>query len=245
MNFAIYEGRLTDEPFYRTGDSNNTEALKMKDKLPESLRDKSYMQFTVASDNTRGDTEKTMYITCYTYGSLADELYKVLYKGVKVVVSGIPYLIFSRRIPDMGLNLKECEIVSHTLAYTSRHREEIERQREDEIYRQQKEYESFIRAFRDEDGVNYSDEEIENIKEKRRQNRGSKLSEEDVQGFTSIDNRTPGTEQKPVKTRAQTWEEIERELMQSDEKEESSLGATTDDEEFINVPEGFKAPWEE
>lgn len=258
MNYAVYEGRLTDDPFFRNGgDEGGTGALRIKDKLPEYLRDKSYIQFTIASNNTRGDTEKTMYITCSVYGQLADDLNKKLYKGVKVLASGVPYDYDGGGLRNnRGLMLSDCEILQHTLAYSTKHSDLIEIEAREEVDRQHREYIKYLAANKDIDGRNLTAEEIEEAEANRQARRRRFATEEEVQGYKNNKHNTSNN--KPVMTE-DTWAKIERELQESaeeegitppivsrgSEKKFSLSDIETDENGYIKVNEGFKAPWED
>ena len=258
MNFAMYEGRLTDTPFFRAGEETGGEnTLRIKDKLPDYLRNKSYIQFTVASDNTRGDTEKTMYITCSVYGALADELNKCLYQGVKVIVSGTPYDYDGGGIRNnRGLILTDCEIIQHTLAYTTKHKNVLDANRDEEIERQQSEYKRYLSAQKSQEGRPLTPEEIEEIEANRLSKRRRRATEEEVQGYKT--EKTPDNQEiNKNSSRPQSWDEIEKELMADEgamdfnrlrntytKKSKNSLDLEEDEDGFIKVDEGFQVPWE-
>ena len=120
MNKCVFTGRLTKEPVYMA---------KTKDKM-------SFLAFTLAVTNGYGDTEKVMFIDCSANSSLADRLNSILYKGVKVIVDGQLYTYDSKYGENkIALNLKDCEIVTHTKAYLEKNKhikKEIE-ERQNEI----------------------------------------------------------------------------------------------------------------
>lgn len=106
MNKCMFTGRLTREPAYKA---------KGYDK-------NSMIAFTLAVNNSFGDTEKTLFIDCSAFDSLADRLSTELYKGVKVLVEGVLYTYDSQYGNNkLALTLKDCEIVQHTNAYLKQH----------------------------------------------------------------------------------------------------------------------------
>lgn len=115
MNKCIFTGRLTKDPVYK----------KKTSKMD------SFVAFSLAVRNGYGDTERTFYVDCSTYGWLADEINEKCYKGVMVVVEGTFYTYDSKYGKDkLGVYLKSCEIAQHTKAYIEEHPEVLEEGRE-------------------------------------------------------------------------------------------------------------------
>lgn len=123
----MFTGRLTREPAYKAKGFDKT----------------SIIAFTLAVNNGFGDTEKTLFIDCSAYGSLADKLSTELYKGVKVIVEGVLYTYDSQYGNNkLALTLKDCEIVQHTSAYLKKNNnilKDIEK-RTDEVIKEASEF---------------------------------------------------------------------------------------------------------
>lgn len=120
MNKCVFTGRLTREPKY----------------LEKTEEEDSFLAYTVAITNGYGDTAKTFFMNCTSLGLEADRQKKILYKGVKVIISGEIYCYTSNKgDSQIAMSVKECEILQHTKAYMESHISELELQRKEEIRR--------------------------------------------------------------------------------------------------------------